>query len=253
MTAAKDIQVDYTGISRIYDNYRSYSDELIRRVIRLGQIEPGKKILDLGCGTGNISYQIKSKINADLVGVDVSPDMLRTARGKSQEVVCSNIDGRYLPFLDSSFDTIVGAYVIHQIKNLNLLFSECYRVLKKGVLMLLTSSHKQIENQHPIIKSFFPSYVSIDKSRFPDVDKIDSLLESIGFEKIKHEEVTVDNIPIDREYLQKVKNKYVSTYNLMPQSEFDDGVRKLEEYINNMCRPEFRSWHGTIIKGIRTK
>jgi len=247
MTAANDIQVDYTGISRIYDNYRSYPDDLINRIIKMGRISPGKNVLDLGCGTGNVSYQIKDKISVDLIGVDVSPEMLRVARGKSLEVVCSNIDGRHLPFLDGSFDTIVGAYVIHQIKNLDLLLSECYRVLKKGVLLLLTSSHRQIENQHPIIKSFFPSYVNIDKSRFPDLDLIDSTLESLGFEEIKHGDVTVDNIPIDREYLQKVRNKYVSTYHLMQQSEFEDGVRQLEAYIKNSCKPESRDWHGTII------
>ena len=251
MTASKDVQVDYTGISRIYDSYRSYSDDLIQRIIRLGQIQPGKKILDLGCGTGNISYQIRSKISTDLLGVDVSMDMLKIARSKSLEVVCCNVDGWHLPFQDSSFDSIVCAYAVHQIKNLNLLFSECYRVLQTGVLILLTSSHKQIEEQHPIIKNFFPSYVAIDKARFPDLHLIDSMLTSLGFRDIIHEEVTVDNIPLDREYLQKVKSKYVSTYQLMPQAEFDDGVRQLEKYISNINQPEFRSWHGTIISAIK--
>jgi ubiquinone/menaquinone biosynthesis C-methylase UbiE len=253
MTASKDVQVDYTGISRIYDNYRSYSDAFIKRVIELGRIGPGKKALDLGCGTGNVSYQIRGNINADLIGIDVSPDMLRIARNKSLEVVCSNIDNRYLPFREGCFDTVVGAYVIHQIKNLNLLLSECYRVIRKGILLLLTSSHRQIENQHPIIKNFFPSYISIDKARFPDIEQMDSILESQGFQEIGHEEVTVANIPIDQEYLQKVKSKYVSTYHLMPHSEFEDGVRQLEAYIKNSRQPEFRSWHGTIISSLKKK
>ncbi len=251
MTAAKDVQVDYTGISKTYDSYRSYSDDLIKRVVELGQIGAGKRVLDVGCGTGNISYQIKGKINADLVGVDVSPDMLKIARRKSLELVCSNTDGLHLPFVDRAFDTIICAYVIHQIKNLNLLFSECYRVLKRGALVLLTSSHRQIENQHPIIKNFFPSYVDIDKARFPAVDQVNSMLTSLGFQKIGHEEVTVDNIPIDLEYLQKVKNKYVSTYHLMSQTEFEDGIHKLQAYIDNISQPEFRDWHGTIISAIK--
>jgi ubiquinone/menaquinone biosynthesis C-methylase UbiE len=251
MTAGNSAQVDYTGMSEIYDSYRSYTDDVIKKIIELGRISPGKKVLDLGCGTGNIAYQIKNEINTDIIGTDVSPDMLKVARSKSLEVVLADIDNQQLPFQDCSLDTVVAAYVIHQIKNLNFMLSECYRVLRNGALVLLTSSHKQIEDQHPIIKDFFPSYVDIDKGRFPDIDRIDSLLESLSFKDIKYEEVTVSRIPIDEEYLEKVKNKYVSTYHLMPESEFDEGIRKLEAYINNIGQPEFRDWHATIISALK--
>jgi ubiquinone/menaquinone biosynthesis C-methylase UbiE len=252
MTAKSHTEVSYTDISKTYDNYRSYPERLIKRIIELGRISRGRKVLDLGCGTGNVARQIKNKINADLIGVDVSPAMLKVAKDKSLEVICTDIDNQRLPFRDSSFNTVVGAYVIHQIKNLNFMLSECYRVLKDGVLVLLTSSHKQIEDQHPIIKDFFPSYVAIDKGRFPDIDRVDYLLNSLGFKDIKHEEVTVANIPIDFEYLQKVKNKYVSTYHLMPDREFENGVAKLEAFIMNSNQPEFRDWRGTIVCALKT-
>jgi len=251
MKARGRTAVNYADISKTYDSYRSYLDGLIKKIIELGRISHGKKVLDLGCGTGNIAWQIKNIIDADLIGVDVSLAMLKVAKSKSLEVVRTDIDNQQLPFRDSSFDTVIGAYVIHQIKNLNFMLSECYRVLRDGVLVLLTSSHKQIEDQHPIIKDFFPSYIDIDKSRFPDIHQIDYLLNSISFKDIKHEEVTVANIPIDHEYLQKVKNKYVSTYQLMSEGEFENGIAKLEAYIMNSNRPEFRDWHGTIIYGFK--
>jgi methionine biosynthesis protein MetW len=252
MTASSSAEVNYADISKTYDSYRSYPDGLIKRIIELGRISQGKKVLDLGCGTGNIARQIKNNIDADLIGVDDSLAMLKVANSKSLEVICTDIDNQQLPFRDSSFDTVIVAYVIHQIKNLNFMLSEIYRVLRDGVLVLLTSSHKQIEAQHPIIKGFFPSYVAIDKGRFPDIDHIDYLLESLAFKDIKHEEVTVENIPIDYEYLQKVKNKYVSTYHLMPQSEFENGIRQLEAFIMNRNQPGFRDWHGTIVCALKT-
>jgi len=55
MTAGDSAQVDYAGISKIYDSYRSYPDDLIKRFIELGRISREKKVLDLGCGTGNIA------------------------------------------------------------------------------------------------------------------------------------------------------------------------------------------------------
>jgi len=246
------MEVNYTDISKTYDDYRSYPESLIKKIIALGSISQGKKVLDLGCGTGNISSQLRKAIKADVIGVDASFDMLKVAKGKSLEVICADIDNQRLPFRDSSFDTVIVAYVIHQIKNLAFLLSECYRVLHDGVLVLLTSSHKQIENQHPVIKVFFPSYIDIDRGRFPDIHQIDYLLGSLGLKDIKHEEVIVENIPIDYEYLQKVKDKYVSTYYLIPQSEFENGVKQLEDFITNMKQPEFRDWHGTIIRGLKT-
>jgi len=248
----RSADVNYADISKIYDDYRSYPEALIKRMIELAGISRGKKVLDLGCGTGNIAYQIKNTIDADLIGVDASLAMLKVAKNKSLEVLCTDIDNQRLPFHDGSFDAIIGAYVIHQLKNLDFLLSECYRVLRNGVLVLLTSSHKQIEDQHPIINDFFPSYVDIDKGRFPDIDRIDFLLESLAFKDIKHEEVTVANIPIDSEYLQKVKDKYVSTYHLMPDREFENGVAKLEAFIMKNRQPELRDWHATIISGLKT-
>jgi ubiquinone/menaquinone biosynthesis C-methylase UbiE len=251
MTAENSVHVDYTGISEIYDSYRSYPDDVINKIIKLGRIVPGKQILDLGCGTGNISQQIKNKVIADFIGIDASPDMLKVAESKHLEVVLSDIDKHRLPFRDGSFDTVVGAYVIHQVNNLNFVLSECYRVLGNGALVLLTSSHKQIEAQHPIIKDFFPSYVGIDKRRFPDIEQVYSLLESLAFKDIKHKEVMVSRIPIDRDYLQKVKNKYVSTYDLMPETEFQNGIARLEAFIESGNQPEFRDWHGTLICGVK--
>jgi len=252
MTASSSAEVNYADISKTYDSYRSYPDGLIKKIIELGRISHRKKVLDLGCGTGNVAWQLRELIKVNVIGVDASFAMLKVAKDKSLEVICTDIDNQQLPFRDSSFDTVIGAYVIHQIKNLNFMLSECHRVLRDGALLLLTSSHRQIEDQHPIIKDFFPSYIDIDKSRFPDIHQIDYLLESLAFKDIKHEEVTVANIPIDYEYLQKVKSKYVSTYHLMPQSEFENGIRQLEAFIMNRNQPGFRDWHGTIVCALKT-
>jgi len=244
--------INYTDISKTYDSYRSYPESLIKRVIALGKVSAAKKVLDLGCGTGNVAWQISQTTNSDVIGVDASFAMLEIARDKSLEVTCADIDNWQLPFRDGSFNTIIGAYVIHQIQNLDFMLSECHRVLRNGVLVILTSSHKQIENQHPIIKDFFPSYVDIDKGRFPDIHRIDRILDYLGFKDIQHEEVTVAHLPVDYEFLQRVKSKYVSTYHLMSQSEFENGVNQLEAFIMNSKQPEFRDWQGTIICGLKT-
>lgn len=243
------MKLDYTDISKTYDNYRLYPQSLIKKIVEFGEIGEEMRVLDVGCGTGNLASQLRQLINAEIIGIDVSIPMLEIAREKSLEVICTDVDNKKLPFHDGSFDTVIGAYVIHHIDNLASLFSECYRILRNGMLVLITASHKQIEHQHPVIKQFFPSFIDIDKGRFPDIPKINYLLSSAGFKDIKHQEVVAANIPIDQEYLQKVRNKYISTYHLLPQREFELGVERLEAFIKNRNQPEFREWRGTLICG----
>ena len=243
------MKIDYKEISKIYDKHRSYPKSLIKRIIELGKLNDGMKILDMGCGTGNLSCQLMELINVEIIGVDVSFPMLERAKNKGLEAICSDIDKNYLPFNSNAFDVIIGAYIIHQFNNLRFMFSECRRILKGGSLVLLTSSHKQIEHQHPVINKFFPSYRNVDKNRFPDIPEIECFLKAVGFMDIRYTEVLVDDFAIDQEYLKKVRNKYVSTYHLIPQKEYEYGVERLETFIRNSKYPELRQWRGTLVCG----
>lgn len=246
------MRIDYTDISRTYDDYRSFPKELMRQTIEFGDIREGMRVLDLGCGTGNAAVGLRDMIRVDVTGLDVSVSMLEKASAKSLKVACADVEKNQMPFRDGSFDRIVSVYVIHHIGNLDFLFSECHRVLRNGVLVLLTSGHAQLESQHPIIKESFPSFVEIEKTRFPDIPQVERLLKSAGFVNVKHREVRVDDLPLDKAFLRKVKNKYISTYCLLPRDEYEKGVEKLEAFINNRGQPEFRDWHATLVCGSTT-
>jgi hypothetical protein len=71
----------------------------------------------------------------------------------------------------------------------------------------------------------------------------------VGFSDIKHQEVLVEDFTIDQKYLDKVKNKNVTTYHLLSQEEYELGVKRLEAFIGNNKNPELREWHGTLIYG----
>ena len=243
------MKVDYSIISETYDNHRSYGRSEIVQLIKFGKIDTGMKILDLGCGTGNLSAQLLERIPVEAIGIDKSLQMLHKATKKSLQVLCGDADHRLLPFKDHSFDLVIGSYVIHHIKNSMDLIRECYRVLKNGALILITSSHRQIENLHPVLSDFFPSLIELDKKRFPELTELDHAFQSAGFKGIKHKELTINRIPIDMNYLDKVRDKFVSTFHLLSEDEFEAGVEKLEAFIRNNTEPVYREWRGTMIYG----
>ena len=160
------MKADYNDISKTYDRYRSFAGNQTRQMVELGGIRAGTRVLDLGCGTGNVSTQLLHMIDVDITGIDASIGMLKLAREKSLEVICSDVDNRALPFRESTFDTIIGAYVIHHIRNVEFLFTECYRILQGGTLLLLTSSHRQIERSHPVVIDFSPAMLILTSADF---------------------------------------------------------------------------------------
>ena len=245
------MDISYSEISKTYDNHRSYAELHMEPLIKCANLRDGMKILDVGCGTGNFAARLREYITMECIGMDISFKMLQKAKTKFPDVLCADVSSG-LPFGDRVFDAVVGSYFLHYIKNMRILFEDCFRILKEdGPLLFLTSSHVQIEQLHPVLKEFFPSLIERDKERFPDIPELDYYFTAAGFTGIRHEELTIDKIPIDMSYLDKVKNRFVSTFFLLPDEEFNDGLEKLETFILDNKEPLYREWRGTMICGVK--
>lgn len=98
----------------------------------------GKRVLDAGCGPGRYAEWLLER-GAEVVGVDVSPRMIRQARkrvGKRAQLYVADLGGP-LDFLESrSFDIVLAALVLDYVEDWKPLFEEFNRVLKGfGVLV----------------------------------------------------------------------------------------------------------------------
>ena len=97
--------------------------------------QPGMKILDIGCGTGNLSLEL-AKLGAEVTGVDISEAMLVKAREKAKkenldiEFYCADVHN--LPFDDETFDAVVSLSALEFVPDLSEALKEAYRVLKPG-------------------------------------------------------------------------------------------------------------------------
>jgi len=98
---------------------------------------PYGKSLELGCGTGFFTLNLKLAGVIDEGHVtDLSPGMVevakRNARGLGFEVEGRVADAERLPYDDNEFDIVIGHAVLHHIPDLELSFREILRVLKPG-------------------------------------------------------------------------------------------------------------------------
>jgi demethylmenaquinone methyltransferase/2-methoxy-6-polyprenyl-1,4-benzoquinol methylase len=98
-----------------------------RAVAELG-VSPGARVLDLACGTGDLCADLAAD-GASPIGVDFSAGMLAAATVDTPLV---RADGAVLPFADAAFDGITCGFALRNFVDLDVVFTECARVLRPG-------------------------------------------------------------------------------------------------------------------------
>jgi len=136
------IQVAYKRYARNYNLiFGKIFEQGRRRVIERMNCQPGEKILDVGIGTG-LSLNFYPEY-ATVVGVDISPHMLRVAQRQVESLSVNHIclslmDAQQLSFRDNTFDKVSAMYVASVVPDPKSMIAEMKRVCKRdGDLFIL--------------------------------------------------------------------------------------------------------------------
>jgi ubiquinone/menaquinone biosynthesis C-methylase UbiE len=124
----------------------------------------GKKVLDLGCGDGALSYWL-ARAGAQVTGVDNEPLGIQLAKenlhsvGKDSQCTFVVASAYELPFPDQSFDFVVSSEVIEHVQHPEKMVAEARRVLKPGGKFVLTTPYRLTEfpNDPNHVKEYFPT------------------------------------------------------------------------------------------------
>ena len=146
---AKKVNDLFARIARRYDrlnDLQSFGLHRLwkRRVVRLAQIKPGERALDLCCGTGDISFALAHG-GAETTGLDFSRQMLEVAAQRQQTTSKLKIqklkflqgDAQQLPFPESSFDIVTVGYGLRNLASWERGLDEMFRVAKPGARLIV--------------------------------------------------------------------------------------------------------------------
>jgi ubiquinone/menaquinone biosynthesis C-methylase UbiE len=91
-----------------------------RELLAQAAIEPGHRVLDIGCGTGTLAIMAKESVpSAEVVGLDGDPDILEQARTKAKragvEVRFDHAYSTELPYEHGSFDRVLSTLFFHHL------------------------------------------------------------------------------------------------------------------------------------------
>ena len=142
----KRVAEHYNRISRYYDGFGfSFLKRLFefRLYVEMrNYLESGDAVLDIACGSGNMSFELATKFKR-VYGIDISKGMLNRAKLKMKTAEAKNSrigfiygDGETLPFKDNSFDAVTCILAIEHFPDTERVISEMKRVLKDGGILV---------------------------------------------------------------------------------------------------------------------
>lgn len=134
---AQRVRCQYDWHAGVYDRlWQHYTEQSLSVLASVVRVQPGERMLDVGCGTGAFEARLVAAGNrARLMGVDVSPQMLARARRKvhgAPNVAFIQADAHALPFSDGHFDAVVSASAFHYFEEPVVALQGMLRVLKPG-------------------------------------------------------------------------------------------------------------------------
>jgi len=163
--------------------------EVREETLDLAGVGKGEIVLDVGCGTGNLTFWAKERVGeAGMVcGIDPAPEMIEHARvkcaraGVDIELRTGVIED--IPFPDSTFDVVLSSFMVHhlpdEVKKKG--FAEIYRVLVPGGRLLVVDLEPSNASTQGRIMSHLIGHGRIRGN----ITLLPPLLQEAGFERIE--------------------------------------------------------------------
>ena len=212
--------------AELYDDKHAFVFQFGENVLELLDIKPGEHILDIGCGTGYLTQQIKDH-GAIVKGTDLSPEMIKQAKANYPDVNFEVADAVTFQS-NEKFDAVFSNAALHWVKNQDGMMKSVYNNLKtggrfvaemggKGNVEQLIAATKNVLKAHG-----YNNQANIEIWYFPSLGEYTSRLEAHGFR------VTFA-AHFDRKTPLQDGDKGVSKWITMFASQYLEGIPEAEQ------------------------
>ncbi len=217
---SRAVRAMFSGIATKYDllnhvlsaNADKRWRKLVREKLADTLANENAVVLDVACGTGDLSLELRKHAKARIIGTDFCRPMLKIANEKTAKlslpVFYVEADAMQLSFADESFDAVTIAFGLRNLSNFEDGLRELRRVLKPGgKLAVLEFSAPFVPGFKALFELYFTQilpriggivsgsrgayeYLPDSVSRFPDQKKLVKMMQQAGFSEVEYKNLT---------------------------------------------------------------
>ena len=180
----------------------------VRELLSDTLADPEAIVLDVACGTGDLSIELARDAKAKVIGTDFCRPMLTVAKGKSDSIPFVEGDALNLSYGEDSFDAVTIAFGLRNLSNVEDGLGELCRVLKPGgKLAVLEFSSPIVPGFRGLFNFYFShilprigglisgergayEYLPDSVSKFPDQKRLAAMMEEKGFTRVSFVNLT---------------------------------------------------------------
>ncbi|MGO8951438.1 MAG: methyltransferase domain-containing protein [Ktedonobacterales bacterium] len=227
--SSEALRQHFGQIAPHYDELRLPDDVLtpqVETLVEAGDLW-GRKVLDIGCGTGRMLSSLVRRYQIQGWGVDASAAMLDVARAQvPPTVTLQQATAEALPFSEAFFERVYLTMVVHLL-NRPVVLREIWRVLKpSGRVTIMTADWASFETYW--LALLFPSYQQIEQGRFPRQEALEKELASAGFLLASCTPLSIPLTFSKEAAMHYIRERPSSTFALLDEEEYREGIERAE-------------------------
>ena len=150
-----------------------------------------KRVLEVGGGQGELAERMQRELGAEVTFVDISPRMVELARARGLDA--QEGDAQDLPFADGTFDTVVAAWMLYHVPDVQRALSEFARVLRPGgALIAVTNGNGHLGALRELLRFTWEGLTfsrengeELLRPYFREVERLDTDVEATVHEREK--------------------------------------------------------------------
>lgn len=169
-----------------------------------GLVEPGGRVLDIGCGDGTLLHMLEAEKDVDARGIEISRDGVNECLAQGLSVIQGDVDHDLANYPNKSFDWVILSQTIQATKNPKQVLLELVRVGRKAVVSFPNFGHWHIrwqvgvEGRMPMTKHLPVPWYATDNIHFCTIRDFRNLVEEVDLKVEQHMALRSDGKPIAR-------------------------------------------------------
>lgn len=199
------------------------------------------RILEIGCGTGDIWYKNRHNINDNWIITlsDISKGMLQSTKERLSEIkhdfIYDKIDVQKIPYKDENFDVVIARHILYLVPDIEKALTEIKRVLVKGGSFYITTNSRECKAELNELVEKFDSEIGLHNNGMGNRFDLENgqLLIKKHFSDVKTEIFQGKIIVNDAESVVSYKASSIKGSSILVGEKKQQFTKYIEDYIKD--------------------